>query len=64
MTNEQRANYIAGLIHERNVYEKRGNQSGVDEINAELRKLGHEGATPQKRAERRPAARGKAKESR
>lgn len=64
MTNEQRANYIAGLIHERNVYEKRGDQDGVEQVNAQLRKIGHDAAAPQKRAERRPAARGKAKESR
>lgn len=64
MTNEQRASLIAALIHERTIYEKRGNTTGVNEVNQQLRALGHEGTTPQKRAERRPAARGKAKETR
>lgn len=64
MTNEQRANYIAGLIHERDMFAKRGDQDGVDQVNAQLRKLGHEGAPAQKRAEKRPATRAKAKETR
>lgn len=64
MTNEQRASLIAALIHERTIYEKRGNTTGVAEVDEQLRAYGHEGTTPQKRAERRPAARGKAKETR
>lgn len=64
MTNEQRAAHIKALLHERSIYEKRGNTTGVTEVDEELRKIGHEAAAPQKRAERRPAARGKAKETR
>lgn len=64
MTNEQRAAQIKALLHERSVYEKRGNAVGVAEVDDELRKIGHEGATPAKRAERRPSARSKAKETR
>lgn len=64
MTNEQRAQYITGLLHERAIYEKHGDREGVELVNAQLRQLGHEASTPQKRAERRPAARTKAKETR
>lgn len=64
MTNEQRTNTINALIHERNIYEKRGDQDGVDQVNAELRKLGHDAATPIQRAERRPATRKRKAETR
>ncbi len=64
MTNEQRAAQIKALLHERTIYEKRGDTTGVNEVNEQLRAYGHDAATPQKRAERRPAARGKAKETR
>lgn len=64
MTNEQRKTYIEGLLHERRMYEKKGDQDGVNQVNEQLRNLGHEAATPQQRAERRPARRAKAKETR
>lgn len=64
MTNEQRAAHIKALLHERSVYEKRGNTSGVAEVNDELRKVGHEGATTISRAERRPSSRTRKAETR
>lgn len=64
MTNEQRQSYIKGLLHERHMYAKRGDEDGVAQVNEQLRRLGHEASTPQQRAERRPAKRDKAKETR
>ena len=64
MTNEQRQTYIKGLLHERHIYEKHGNKDGVAQVDEQLRRLGHEGSTPHKRAEQRPAKRSKAKETR
>lgn len=64
MTNEERTNQITALIHERRLYESAGRTDRVAEVDAELRKLGHEGATPQKRSERRPAGRAKKSETR
>lgn len=64
MTNEQRQSYIKGLLHERHIYEKHGNKDGMAQVDEQLRRLGHEASTPMQRAERRPAKRGKAKETR
>jgi hypothetical protein len=64
VTNEQRAAHIRALLHERSVYEKRGNTHGVAEVNEELRKFGHEGAPEHRRAERRPSARTRKAEAR
>jgi hypothetical protein len=57
VTSEQRAAYIKGLLDERAGYEKRGDTDRVNEVNEQLRRLGHDAETPAKRAERRPAAR-------
>lgn len=64
MTNEQRTSTINALLHERNIYQKRGDENGVNEVNAELRKLGHDATTPQQRAERRPATQKRKTETR
>ena len=56
MTNEQRATYIAALLEERRAAEVNGKPDRVAAINAELVNVGHEGATPAKRAAKRPAA--------
>jgi|APGre2960657373_1045057.scaffolds.fasta_scaffold41596_2 hypothetical protein len=56
MTNEQRQAYITGLLEERRAAEVNGKPDRVDAINAELALVGHEGATPAKRATKRPAA--------
>lgn len=54
MTSEQRTNLINALIEERRGYELRGDTSRVEDVDAELRALGHEGTTPAARAEKRP----------
>jgi len=59
MTNEQRATYIAALLEERRAAEVNGKPDRVAAINAELVNVGHEGATPAKRAAKRPAASGR-----
>lgn len=56
MTNEQRQAYIAALLDERRAMEQHGKDDRVAAINAELAAVGHEGATPAKRAAKRPAA--------
>lgn len=56
MTNEQRKTYITALLEERRAAEVNGKPDRVDAINAELALVGHEGATPAKRATKRPAA--------
>lgn len=57
MTNEQRQAYITALLAERAACEQRGLGERVDAINAELAAVGHEGATPAKRATKRPTTR-------
>lgn len=54
MTDTDRQRLITGLINERADSERRGDAGHVEEINAELRKLGAEGVAPEKRAEKRP----------
>lgn len=56
MTNEQRAAYITALLEEREGCARNGREDRVAAINAELATVGHEGATPAKRATKRPAA--------
>jgi hypothetical protein len=56
MTNEQRRQEIIGLLHERSIFEKRGDTASVELVNEQLRYLGHQAAAPVRRAERRPAA--------
>ena len=53
---EEDRDYIAGLIREREQLERRGLDERVKLVDAELARLGHGAETPQKRAERRPAA--------
>lgn len=55
MTNEQRQAYITALLDERRACEQNKRADRVAAINAELAKVGHEGATPAKRATKRPA---------
>lgn len=57
MTSEQRANYIAALLEEKRGYEIKGDAARVADVDAELRAIGHEGATPAARAEKRPRQR-------
>ncbi len=64
MTNEQRANMIKALIHERDMFIKQGKDDRAAEVAEELRKIGHEADAPAKRAERRPSARAKKSETR
>lgn len=54
MTDEQKADYIKSLLEERRYCERWGQDERVKDIDAELRKVGHESATPAKRAESRP----------
>ena len=56
MTDDKKARYIAALLEERSVCEKRGLTDRVKDINDELRAQGHEAAAPAKRAESRPRA--------
>lgn len=56
MTDEQKADYIKSLLEERRYCERWGQDERVKDINAELRKVGHESAAPAKRAETRPRA--------
>jgi hypothetical protein len=51
-----KAAYIAGLLDERRGCERRGLTDRVKDIDAELRRVGHEAAVPAKRAESRPRA--------
>ena len=63
VTNEQRSALITALLKERAGYEKRGNATGVAEVNEELRKIGATGEIPVSAAEKRPAVK-RAKEKR
>lgn len=56
-SNEQVAAKIKALLRERSYCEQRKLPDRLAAIDAELRRLGHEGAAPAKRAERRPAVR-------
>jgi hypothetical protein len=56
VTDEQKAEYIKSLLDERRYCERWGQDERVKDINAELRKAGHESAAPAKRAESRPRA--------
>ena len=52
-SNEQRAAYIAALRRERENHERAGNDTGVQDVNVELRRVEGE-PNPRKRAEKRP----------
>jgi hypothetical protein len=56
VTDQQKADYIKSLLEERRYCERWGQDERVKDINAELRKAGHESAAPAKRAESRPRA--------
>ncbi len=64
MTNEQRQAYIAALLDERRAMEMHGKADRVAAIIAELSAFGHEGATPAKRAAKRPATTARKTETR
>lgn len=57
MEDNEKAERIAALIRERVGYEQRGLTDRVDAVDAELRAIGAEGATPAKRAAKRPSTR-------
>lgn len=56
MNDTDKADYIKSLLEERRYCERWGQDERVKDINAELRKAGHESAAPAKRAESRPRA--------
>ena len=64
MTDEEKARHIAGLIREREGYERRGMDDRVRAVDDELHTLGEKASTPAARATKRPAATRKAKETR
>lgn len=53
MTDEKKQQIIKALLREREGYEVRGDAQGIADVNAELRRLGAEGAPPVKRAAKR-----------
>ena len=54
MTKEERQRYIAALIEERaSVARSSNKQSRIDDIDRELQRMGHQAASPVKRAETR-----------
>ena len=56
MNDIDKANYIKALLEEREGCDKRGQSDRLKDIDAELRKVGHEASAPAKRAESRPRA--------
>lgn len=56
-SDEQRAATIKALLQERYYAAVKGDQDTLDQIEKELRRLGHEAARPEERAEKRPASR-------
>lgn len=50
-TDEQTKAYIGALLEEKRMHPER-----AKDIDRELRRVGHEAASPEKRAEKRPAA--------
>lgn len=53
MTDEKKQQIIKALLREREGYEVRGDAQGISDVNAELRRLGADGAPPVKRATKR-----------
>lgn len=51
MTNEQKREYIAALLREREGAERYGRDGTVAEIDTELARIGHRARSPQQRAE-------------
>jgi len=56
MTDEQQARYVQALLVELDALEKAGKDERADAVRAELKRLGRSAQTPQRRAEKRPAA--------
>jgi hypothetical protein len=54
VNDEQKADYIKSLLEERRYCERWNETDRVKAIDAELKKAGHQGAAPAKRAESRP----------
>jgi hypothetical protein len=54
VNDDQKADYIKSLLEERRYCERWNETERVKAIDAELKKAGHEGAAPAKRAESRP----------
>jgi hypothetical protein len=54
VNDEQKAEYIKSLLEERRYCQRWNETDRVKAIDAELKKAGHEGAVPAKRAESRP----------
>lgn len=57
MTNEQRSTTIQALIEERRGHVLYNRPDRVKDVDAELRRLGYDAATPAQRAEKRPSTR-------
>lgn len=53
-TDEQRNQYIAALIEEREAHQSSSKKARVEAVTAELQRLGAEGKPKAKRAEKRP----------
>jgi len=56
VNDDQKADYIKALLEERAYCERWNETDRVNQINAELRKVGHDAKGPAKRAESRPRA--------
>jgi hypothetical protein len=54
VNDEQKADYIKSLLEERRYCERWNETDRLKAIDTELKKAGHEGAAPAKRAESRP----------
>ncbi len=50
MTDEQRKAYIAALLREREGYERYDHAEKVEEVDAELKRVGYQAKTPAKRS--------------
>ena len=61
MTNEEQADTIRALLHEREGYVARGQADRVKLVDKELARLGHEAEKPSQRAQKRPSAKAKSK---
>jgi hypothetical protein len=57
MNENEKAERISSLLAEKRGYEIRGLDDRIAAVDAELRALGAEGATPAKRAAKRPSTR-------
>lgn len=58
MSKEEQKAYIAALLKEREGYEKYGLTDRVEEVDAELDRLGHKAKPPAKRAAKMTAKKG------